>query len=167
MLLSGKEFNKGYNDIQFIKLTNMQENHNDYQFKTGINTDIIKFNPTEECKAGGIYFCKQNDFFKWLSYGSYGSKIMYWYREVIIPDHAQVYVEAEKCKADVIILGDRKEISELWNSCSPDTQLNAIENDPYSIEHISNPTDELCLACLLYTSPSPRDGLLSRMPSSA
>ena len=25
----------------------------------------------------------------------------------------------------------------------------------------------LCYACLLYTSPSPRDGLLSRMPSSA
>ena len=27
--------------------------------------------------------------------------------------------------------------------------------------------DELTLVCLLYTSPSPRDGLLSRMPSSA
>ena len=27
--------------------------------------------------------------------------------------------------------------------------------------------DELCIPCLLYTSPSPRDGLLSRMPSSA
>ena len=27
--------------------------------------------------------------------------------------------------------------------------------------------DGLFLACLLYTSPSPRDGLLSRMPSSA
>src|SRR5680860_1598213 len=27
--------------------------------------------------------------------------------------------------------------------------------------------DEVYLACLLYTSPSPRDGLLSRMPSSA
>ena len=26
---------------------------------------------------------------------------------------------------------------------------------------------ELSLNCLLYTSPSPRDGLLSRMPSSA
>ena len=26
---------------------------------------------------------------------------------------------------------------------------------------------ELSTACLLYTSPSPRDGLLSRMPSSA
>ena len=29
---------------------------------------------------------------------------------------------------------------------------------------IMNPT---CDVCLLYTSPSPRDGLLSRMPSSA
>ena len=27
--------------------------------------------------------------------------------------------------------------------------------------------DRLALLCLLYTSPSPRDGLLSRMPSSA
>ena len=27
--------------------------------------------------------------------------------------------------------------------------------------------DRLCRTCLLYTSPSPRDGLLSRMPSSA
>ena len=27
--------------------------------------------------------------------------------------------------------------------------------------------DGQCCACLLYTSPSPRDGLLSRMPSSA
>ena len=26
---------------------------------------------------------------------------------------------------------------------------------------------ERCISCLLYTSPSPRDGLLSRMPSSA
>ena len=31
-------------------------------------------------------------------------------------------------------------------------------------EQISQPT---AMSCLLYTSPSPRDGLLSRMPSSA
>ena len=30
-----------------------------------------------------------------------------------------------------------------------------------------SPGDRLHDACLLYTSPSPRDGLLSRMPSSA
>ena len=28
-------------------------------------------------------------------------------------------------------------------------------------------TDDVPCTCLLYTSPSPRDGLLSRMPSSA
>ena len=32
---------------------------------------------------------------------------------------------------------------------------------------IPSPTYTLCETCLLYTSPSPRDGLLSRMPSSA
>ena len=33
------------------------------------------------------------------------------------------------------------------------------------IEEISTNVEKIC--CLLYTSPSPRDGLLSRMPSSA
>ena len=35
------------------------------------------------------------------------------------------------------------------------------ENENEEKENVS------CIACLLYTSPSPRDGLLSRMPSSA
>ena len=37
-----------------------------------------------------------------------------------------------------------------------------IENNMQGVEFIAVNTD-----CLLYTSPSPRDGLLSRMPSSA
>ena len=35
------------------------------------------------------------------------------------------------------------------------------------IEHDMEFISRLCNPCLLYTSPSPRDGLLSRMPSSA
>ena len=38
------------------------------------------------------------------------------------------------------------------------------ENDPWEGTHIEENT---LRTCLLYTSPSPRDGLLSRMPSSA
>ena len=34
-------------------------------------------------------------------------------------------------------------------------------------ESSEEPARALLIACLLYTSPSPRDGLLSRMPSSA
>ena len=37
--------------------------------------------------------------------------------------------------------------------------LDSLTNDPIGYDH--------CYVCLLYTSPSPRDGLLSRMPSSA
>ena len=34
-------------------------------------------------------------------------------------------------------------------------------------ERATRPMEKLLWDCLLYTSPSPRDGLLSRMPSSA
>ena len=39
-------------------------------------------------------------------------------------------------------------------------------NDPNAENPFTDPED-WARACLLYTSPSPRDGLLSRMPSSA
>ena len=44
---------------------------------------------------------------------------------------------------------------------SDDLPFNEYEKD------ILDTYDKISLGCLLYTSPSPRDGLLSRMPSSA
>ena len=41
------------------------------------------------------------------------------------------------------------------------------ERDSNTLLTIFPKCAELSLSCLLYTSPSPRDGLLSRMPSSA
>ena len=54
-----------------------------------------------------------------------------------------------------------------------DRLLISVEDDP-SLK-VSSPNrrwyplqeNDILLGCLLYTSPSPRDGLLSRMPSSA
>ena len=40
-------------------------------------------------------------------------------------------------------------------------------NDPYSPVESGTRGTVRYVDCLLYTSPSPRDGLLSRMPSSA
>ena len=50
----------------------------------------------------------------------------------------------------------------------PDQPLVEVETDKAVVE-IPAPRAGtiLHMACLLYTSPSPRDGLLSRMPSSA
>ena len=48
--------------------------------------------------------------------------------------------------------------------------INKLQSD-YQVSEISRITDQIIMglpiSCLLYTSPSPRDGLLSRMPSSA
>ena len=40
-------------------------------------------------------------------------------------------------------------------------------SDNYEIVDDFAQADAALVSCLLYTSPSPRDGLLSRMPSSA
>ena len=51
---------------------------------------------------------------------------------------------------------------------TPGDALLTIGNKPVdSAAELSEVADELSSDCLLYTSPSPRDGLLSRMPSSA
>ena len=49
---------------------------------------------------------------------------------------------------------EARRIASDFNHCQHFEEVEYIEGDEYKV-------------CLLYTSPSPRDGLLSRMPSSA
>ena len=57
----------------------------------------------------------------------------------------------------------------LWQLLSSFTTADALVNDQLSFwsRWTLNNYRDLLSTCLLYTSPSPRDGLLSRMPSSA
>ena len=48
-----------------------------------------------------------------------------------------------------------------------ETDQNRLEKGEISLTDLAQSEASLAGACLLYTSPSPRDGLLSRMPSSA
>lgn len=98
---SGEEFNKLSNGKKYYKLTYGNENHNGFQFTSGLNVDTKVFNPKGECSPGGIYFTEVKFFARWLGKHFY-------FREVTIPDDAQVYIEIEKFKADKIILGPRK-----------------------------------------------------------
>ena len=50
-------------------------------------------------------------------------------------------------------------------SSTDDTKTTGIVQD--LLKDIEKTKEQGCIDCLLYTSPSPRDGLLSRMPSSA
>ena len=58
-----------------------------------------------------------------------------------------------------LLIGYRRTISEMLGEAA-DVLAQADEDGAASLR-------ERCKTCLLYTSPSPRDGLLSRMPSSA
>ena len=106
-VLSGSEFNKQFADKKFVKLTTETENHNGFQFKTGLNIDTVTFDPSGECQPGGIYFCEIDKFYQWISYND---KICVNYREVTMPDDAKVYIETNKFKADKINLGEKKDI---------------------------------------------------------
>ena len=58
---------------------------------------------------------------------------------------------------------------EYKDECSIQAYWNYYINDKKNIANLKTETlyEERPETCLLYTSPSPRDGLLSRMPSSA
>ncbi len=74
-LFTGLKFKEKFPQ-QMIKLTNRLENHNGFQFKTGLNVDFIPFNPKVECQPGGIYFCSIENIFKWLNYSN--SEMIYY-----------------------------------------------------------------------------------------
>lgn len=103
-VITGKQFNEITKGKKFIKLTNVEEVHNGYKFKTGLNEDDKPFNPND-CSKGGIYFVEDKYANKWANYED---KFMVHYREATIPDDAFVYLEDHKFKTNKINLGEKK-----------------------------------------------------------
>ena len=60
MLLTGSEFNSQYGHLNFYKLTSESENHNGFQFVTGLNRDHVEFNPS------GFYFTDEEHMAIWI-----------------------------------------------------------------------------------------------------
>jgi len=94
--------------MKFYKILNEDECHHGMQYKTGLNTDILPFNPKGDCEKGGIYFARE-DIFSFLGYGP-------WVREVSLPKDEEVYENPDspkKWKAHRVILGERKRWSDI------------------------------------------------------
>ena len=74
-----------------------------------------------------------------------------------------------KKTSDFLIIESSNRVGGTINSSKVDGYI--IENGPNTVldnnSAIQELLSDLSITCLLYTSPSPRDGLLSRMPSSA
>jgi ankyrin repeat protein len=92
--------------MKAYKILNKEENHHSLQYKTGLNIDPMPFNPSGDCKPGGIYYARE-DILAFLNYGP-------WIREVTLPDGDEEYKnpgKPVKYKAHQVILGERKTIT--------------------------------------------------------
>jgi hypothetical protein len=140
--LSGKEFNEIYKDKTLVKLTNCEENHNGFQFRTGLNVDTVPFNPTGECNPGGIYFCESDYAFNWLNYR--GMHMIYC-RYVHVPEHSRVYIELGKFKADKLILTERKLVSDVMTEMMC---LSTVKRNGMKLKYVKKQTETICLSAV-------------------
>jgi len=92
--------------VNYYKITNQKETHHRMQYKTGLNVDVLPFNPSGDCEPGGIYFSRE-DILAFLDYGP-------WIRKVTIPEDTKIYENPgspKKWKANKVILGRRSKIT--------------------------------------------------------
>ncbi len=121
MLLSGVDFNQKYNNVEFYKILNEKENHNDFQYKDGLNIDTNEFN-TKECSAGGLYFCEKQYISLYIEYGIY-------IRKVSIPNDAKINEEYNKFKADKIVLDKRISLTDFFSNQTYEFNLTAVKQN--------------------------------------
>ena len=90
------------------------------------------------------------------------------YNQEILDEKSQLY----KFSPDItfLIIDSRTILGKLFlnpYSVSIEERKQFVQNKSDEIINLAKSLVEKSKSCLLYTSPSPRDGLLSRMPSSA
>jgi hypothetical protein len=130
-VLNGKEFNKLFIEKKY-KITNEKEIHYGLKYKTGLNEDIVSFNPKGSCKEGGIYFTNYSNIFKFIDFGN-------GVREVIIPDDALVYIEEYKFKTDKLILKEKILYEKLFENDYEICKL-AVQQNRDALRYVKNQT---------------------------
>lgn len=105
-IIKGIDFNRE-NSSQLIKLTTQDEIQYGHKFIDGINADstLLTFS---SFTPGGFNFIKIEYFMLWLLVSWRNPFI--WYREVEIPDEADVIIKQCSFKSNIIILKERKKI---------------------------------------------------------
>lgn len=96
-VIDGSCINRKSNNEIFYKIIKKNYTHKNFKYKLGINEDILKFNPSGNCSAGGLYI---TDYINIVNYYNYGNIIAY----VSIPDDAKCYLENGKIKCNKIYI---------------------------------------------------------------
>jgi hypothetical protein len=129
-------------NTKFYKLLRNDEIHHGFQYKTGLNIDIIPFNPTGKCSPGGLYFFSQEQLPMFSKYVNIGD--IRYIREVTFPDDAKIYKEVGKYKADRFIVGERKEF---WLDEILDQELclEVVKQNGMALKFVKEQTPKICL----------------------
>jgi len=132
--VSGKQINQHLcgktNDKIFYKCVAKDLTHHGFTYKIGLNEDIVKFDPSSECK-GGLYFTDKNHISDYLDYGTN-------FANVKIPNDAKCYLEDNKMKCDKIILELICQISKHNLMKNVDFCLKVVKQNGNLIQHIDD-----------------------------
>ena len=139
-VLSGKEFNEKHKGIEFYKLLNEDLTYHGFTYKNGLNIDVNKLNPIEECSKGGLYFNEKNNIPFWIDLD------FHFITRVYVPNDANVCIEKNKFKSDKLIVDiyNKFKISEfqLWND-KDFCEMSVLQN-ACSLKFIKEQTEDLC-----------------------
>ncbi len=111
----GAKVNTPLQKRKYVKILHESMKHYNFEYKLGLNTDHIPFNPSGSGEPGGLYFTNLDNFYKFLGYGNLIA-------DVTVPEGVKIYGDpvGDIWKAPSIIISNIRKISELpqWNDLS-------------------------------------------------
>ncbi len=130
-VITGKNFKELFKGKKVVKLTNKKCEHRGIIYDNGPVTDTIKWNPTGECLAGGIYFCLEDSVHRWIAYNTEVIGVMEFMWDVDFDDDTLIYVEHDKFKAHTIKLSNKQHI---WSN--PQKCIDLVSKDASLLEYV-------------------------------
>lgn len=133
--------------LRYYKLLHKSLIHHGFEYKLGLNIDIVPFNPSDNCLGGGLYFFNEYQLLRWNKY----IKDIYYISEVDLPVDAKIYHEEGKSKADKIILKnleifDEGNLEKYVNlNLNKNKCLEVVRQNVHVLEYVKNQPLEICL----------------------
>lgn len=137
--MTGKKFNeliKSMGNPKLLKVLSEDQIHYGFGYKLGLNIDTKVFDPSDKCKAGGLYFTTEKNIRDYLSHGP---KIA----EIGVPDDARVYIEERKFKSDKIVIISITDVPSFFQKEVNEKPLEYIRYDPNLLPYVKNQAPEL------------------------
>jgi len=135
-LLSGRELK--LQKKQWFKILNTDFCHNNFQYKLGVNKDILPFDPRPNCGPGGLYFTERAFLHLYLGFGDHIAL-------VDVPDDAQVCQMENKLKTDQLELVWIKTITQFFEDAeNADLVFKCIAHNGCTLKYVTHQTEELC-----------------------